>query len=161
ASLSAVRSGEYPHPADEFDAAASAGGPRGAHRAPRSRWTRWRPFLIVLVIFPVLAYGLVTWLSDWEGLAGVDLPTFSDSADDGTGEDGTGEGGTGEDTEPTDEATTPPETETEPEVPEVPPAVVDPARPVQVLNSTSTSGLASNGAAKVEEAGFTDVTSGN
>ena len=123
---------------------------------PRSRWTRWRPFVLVLVVFPVLAYGLVTWLSDWEGLAGVDLPNLADSQDDGTGtDDGAGD--------PADDAAESPTTAPPPtsEEPVAPPPVVDPVRAVQVLNSTSTSGLASSGADRVEAAGFTEVSAAN
>ena len=55
--------GEYTYPEDEFDAVERHSVPRGVHRAPHSRWTRVRPFLVVLVVAPALAYGAVTYWS--------------------------------------------------------------------------------------------------
>lgn len=145
-----MRPGAYPHPADEFDAAARAGGPRGVHRAPRSRWSRWWPFLVVLVVFPALAYGIVTWLSDWDGLSDLAPDTV---AEDTEGED---DSATEPETEPAGtetptETTAPVETQT----PEPPPA--DLSRPIEVFNSTNTSGLARNGADRLTAAGFTTI----
>lgn len=159
-----MSSGAYPHPADEFDDAAHRVGPRGVHRAPRSRWARWRPFVLVLVVFPLLAYGLVTWLSDWDGLAGVDLPNLT--ADDGAAADQGSDAGTGADAGTDaagdDGAAASPSSEPSPEQPPPPPPpVVDPARNVQVFNATSRAGLAASGVDKVEAAGFTDVHADN
>lgn len=144
-----MRAGDYPYPADEFDAAARAGGPRGAHRAPRSWWSRWWPFVVVLLVFPALAYAGITLLSDWDGLPGGGDQAAQVEPDD---TEETGEG--------TPEETTEEEpTSTEAETPEPPPA--DFSRPVEVYNSTTITGLASNGADRLEAAGFTAVTSGN
>ncbi len=148
-----MRPGQYAHPADEFDEVPPGGRPRGAHRAPRSRWARWRPFVAVLVVFPALAYGFVTWLSDWDGLSGVDLPTFADSTEDPAEET---DDAAPEETD--DEAPVEPE---EPETPVEPEPVADLSRPVQVFNATGTTGLAAGGADRVEAAGFTTVTAGN
>lgn len=150
-----MKAGDYPYPADEFDAADARGGPRGVHRAPRSRRSRILPFVVVIVLFPLLAYGLVTWLSDWEG-----LPTSA--APESTAEEQPeGEGGaTDPATEPpaTDPATDP-ATEAPPTAePEPPAPVADFAAPVVVYNSTSRSGLAGGAAERVEDAGFTSVT---
>ena len=144
-----MRSGAYPYPADEFDAAARAGGPRGVHRAPRSRWSRWWPFLVVLVVFPVLAYGIVTWLSDWDGLSSFgDEPVAEGTTDDDTGTD----------TEaPPTETSAPTESETPVETPTPEPPPVDLARPIEVFNSTNSSGLARNGADRLTAAGFTTI----
>lgn len=148
-----MKPGSYPYPPDEFDAAARAGGPRGVHRAPRSRWSRWWPFLVVLVVFPALAYAAVTVLSDWDGLST------------GSGDDGQQQAAP-EETTPASEDTTPeatpeetPEQETTPEPP--PPPPLDTARPVDVYNATSRSGLAGNAAGRLEAAGFTDVSALN
>ncbi len=150
-----MKAGDYPYPADEFDAADARGGPRGVHRAPRSRRSRILPFVVVLVVFPLLAYGLVTWLSDWEGLPTNGASTGAQEPADGSGE------ATGEEGEPTDPATDPatdpgtdPGTE-QPVEPVAPPA--DLAAPVTVYNSTSRSGLAGGAADRIEEAGFTSV----
>lgn len=151
-----MRSGEHPGAADEgdeFDEVAASGGPRGAHRAPRSWWSRWWPFVTVLVVFPVLAYGLVTWLSDWDGLSGVDLPSFSQ-----------------DDEEPAEQTQEPAPQETPTQAPVETPAatpeptpepVADLSRPVSVLNATSTVGLAGGATDTLEEAGFTTVTADN
>lgn len=144
-----MKAGDYPYPADEFDAADARGGPRGVHRTPRSRRSRWLPFVVVLVLFPLLAYGVVTWLSDWQGLGGTqEEPTgTTDGGDEAAAEDPA-----------TDPATTDPATEV-PEQPEAPPPpVADVAAPVAVYNSTSTSGLAGGAAGRLEDAGFTSVT---
>ncbi len=45
---------EYPH--DEFDDA-SSDGPQGVHRKPKSPWKTVLPFLLVLLIVPLLAWG--------------------------------------------------------------------------------------------------------
>ncbi|MCR6493415.1 hypothetical protein [Cellulomonas sp. P24] len=47
----------YPYPADEFDAVDAHAGPRGVHRRARSVWTRVWPFLLVIVLFPAIAWG--------------------------------------------------------------------------------------------------------
>ena len=47
---------EYPR--DEFDELA-ASGPTGAHRAVRPRWRTYLPFLIILIVAPLLAWGVV------------------------------------------------------------------------------------------------------
>ena len=146
-----MKPGSYPYPPDEFDAAARAGGPRGAHRAPRSRWSRWWPFVVVLVVFPALAYTAVTVLSDRGGLS--------------LG----GDGGTTQEEQPaetpTDDAAvgqTPPATPTETASPEPPPPpALDQARPVDVYNATDRSGLAGNASDRLEAAGFTDVSALN
>ncbi|MCL3861516.1 LytR C-terminal domain-containing protein [Actinotalea sp. K2] len=143
----------YPHPQDEFDVVSD--GPRGSHRAPRSAVTRWWPFLAVLVVLPVLAYGLVTWWSDWDGspdsLPSVftqDEPSEApETTDDPTAE------------EPGEAAEDP--VVEEPVEPEVPAPDVDLARAVQVMNGTGASGLAAGGRERLEAAGFTAVTTGN
>jgi len=144
----------YPYPPDEFDAAAAA-GPRGVHRTPRSWWSRWWPFVLAVVLFPALAYGAVTLVSD-----GVTLP-WQDATDEPTSDQ------VDESEQPLDETAvetdepTAEATEEATETPEPPAAVVDLARQVEVFNSTTTSGLASAGRDALEVAGFTAVTSGN
>ncbi len=147
-----MKAGDYPYPADEFDAADARGGPRGVHRAPRSRLSRLIPFLVVLVVFPLLAFGVVTWYSDWQGRGSNELPA--------TGGEGPADAGDepadgGEPETPTD---TPTEVVEEEVPPPPPPPVADLAAPVVVYNSTATSGLAGGAADRVEEAGFTTVT---
>lgn len=147
-----MKPGSYPYPPDEFDAAARAGGPRGVHRAPRSRWSRWWPFVVVLVVFPALAYGVVTVLSDWDGLgsSGGD-DTAQDVPADDTPAD--------EPVEEETESATPTETETA--TPAPPPPPVNQARPVDVYNATNRSGLAGNASDRLQAVGFTDVSALN
>ena len=150
-----MRSPDDAYPADEFDAAEARGGPRGVHRAPRSTRRRLLPFLVVLILFPLLAFGLVTWLSGWNGLPGSAGPTASGDATQATDEPVV---------EGSETATEPPATQ------ETPTPTVEPEPPapepnldtgVEVFNSTSRSGLASGAAELIQEAGFTAVTAGN
>ncbi len=147
-----MKQGSYQYPPDEFDAAARAGGPRGVHRAPRSRWSRWWPFLVVLVVFPALAYAGVTILSDWDGLSGGDSAEEPEDAAAEEPEDAAEEEPADPET-PADEPTT--------EEPAPPPPPLDQARPVDVYNSTGRSGLAGNAADRLEAAGFSDVSALN
>ena len=149
-----MKPGSYPYPPDEFDAAARAGGPRGVHRAPRSRWSRWWPFVVVLIVFPALAYAAVTVLSDWDGLGSL-------GGDDTATEEPVDEAPADE--EPATEETpsaTPTETETATPEPPPPPAL-NQARPVDVYNATNRSGLAGNASDRLQAAGFTDVSALN
>lgn len=110
---------------------------------------------MALVAFPVLAYGVVTVLSDgelpWQG-------SDSSVSDEGTATD--------EETEPvaeeTEEAVTPSpeETPTQTATP-TPTPVVDLTRAVEVFNSTSTAGLAGSAGDQLEAVGFTAVSTGN
>ncbi|MFB9956017.1 LytR C-terminal domain-containing protein [Cellulomonas denverensis] len=154
--------GNYPYPEDEFDAAPGSDTPIGVHRAPRSWWSRWWPFVVVIVVVPVLTVGAVLWTSSWDGLgtnddqAGVELTddpastegddAATDPAAEDTG-DGTQEGG--------EDATA-----EDPPVTEEPPAV-DYAQSIDVLNAARRNGLAADVACQLEEAGFTTVTAGN
>ena len=156
ASLSGVKPGSYSYPPDEFDAAARAGGPRGVHREPRTRWSKLWPFVVVLVVFPALAFAAVTILSDWDGLSGLR------GDDDGTQQAAPGDGGDLE----SDPADTPdealeetPEPEQTPEPP--PPPPLDVARPVDVYNATNRAGLAGNASGRLEAIGFSDVSALN
>ena len=73
--------GEYTYPEDEFDAVERHSVPRGVHRAPHSRWTRVRPFLVVLVVAPALAYGAVTyWSMDRSAAPVVQTPVATPAA---------------------------------------------------------------------------------
>lgn len=139
------------YPQDEFDVDVLPDDvPRGVHRAPRSAFARWAPFVLVVVVCPLLAFGLVTWLNSWEGRPGVDIPVFGDD-------------------EPTQSAPAEPEEsapETEAETPEPTPTQTeepppDPARTVEVYNATQIRGLAGRAADALEGQGFTDVSSDN
>lgn len=143
---------DYPYPEDEFDAI-SPDAPTGVHRAPRSAWSRWWPFLVVLLVVPALAYGAVAFLSRTGDLPLAGGP--SQGQDDTAVEpDVPADGeGTGE---------TLPATE-EPPTSEPPTAAPEPvlSTPVDVLNGARVSGLASRVAEELEAAGFTAVTPDN
>ena len=167
--MAAVK-GDYSYPLDEFDAASSQIRPSGAHRTARSRGRRLMPFVVVLLVFPLLAYGLVTWLSRSDVLPAVGGPAATDGSTEagadgaaagapdatsaGTTDDGGGEAGSDQD------GTSPVET-TAAEPPPSPAPEPDLSRPVEIYNATGRTGLAGGAAARVEEAGFNDVTTNN
>lgn len=153
-SLAAVSKADYPYPDDEFDVV-PPDGPRGVHRAPRSAWSRWWPFLVVLLVVPVLAYGVVSYLSRTG-----DLPVV-----------GGGSAPAAEEETPAPEdpaaSAPPPEGEggAEPEAsapaPEVPAPSPVLSTPVEVLNGARVPGLAGRVADGLRAAGFTSVTPDN
>lgn len=139
---------DYPYPEDEFDAI-SPDAPTGVHRAPRSAWSRWWPFLVVLVVVPAIAYGAVTYFSRTG-----DLPV---------------PGGTAQDEpaappeEPAGDGAAPDPAATQAEQPPVETTAPEPVltTPVAVLNGARVSGLAGRVADKLKAAGFTAVTPDN
>ncbi len=142
---------EYPYPADEFDAVVPD-VPVGVHRAPRTAWSRWWPYLVVLLVVPVLAYGAVTFL-----LRSGDLPVGGDAGPGPQAEQPAPEDPAGEDpAAPADGTEAPPESE-EPAPPPEPVLSTS----VRVLNGARVSGLAARIADELEGAGFTDVTPDN
>jgi len=149
-----VSKGSYPYPEDEFDVPDDHGGPRGVHRAPRSGWSKLWPFLVVIVVLPALAYGLVTWFfnsggSIPEGLGGTSTTLPEDPTDTST-----------ETTAP--DGTTPAVTPTTPPTAEAPPApAADFTLPVAVQNAAKISGLAAKKAKVLTDGGFTKVTPSN
>lgn len=149
--------GRYPYPDDEFDVVDGSAGPRGVHRAPRSRWSRVWPFLLVLVLFPALAFGVVNSLYSWDGLGSSSDATSDAPADDLAAEGGEGDGAAegGEETAPEGGAAE------ESAEPEAPAPVADRTTSVMVLNAAKVSGLAGKTADKLTAAGFTTVDSGN
>jgi cytoskeletal protein RodZ len=147
----AVSKADYPYPPDEFDAPPGPDAPRGVHRAPRSWWSRWWPFLVVLVVVPALAWAAVTWYlrddssTPTSPTTGVEETVPADET-------------------ATDEATEPADGQTTAEAPpttEAPAPAVNLAAPVAVLNGAKISGLAAREAEKLEAAGFTAVTPDN
>jgi len=147
-----VSKAAYPYPPDEFDASPGPDMPRGVHRAPRSAWSRWWPFLAVLVVVPALAWGAVTVLANGGfTLPGSGAPTPRTTTTTGAATTPAGATPTGTSTE-----TPPAAVQTTPEAP--PP---DLTAPVNVLNGAGISGLASRMVAKLTTAGFTSVQANN
>jgi hypothetical protein len=122
---------QYNHPEDEFDAVEPGTVPRGVHRAPISRWRRAWPFLVVIILFPVLAFGAVNYWSDVRDAA----PTASASPSVAA-------------TKAATPAATPSATPTPAGAPEL-------GTPVVVFNATTKSGLAASAAKKLTDAGWT------
>ena len=145
--MSGVTKASYPYPEDEFDQAAMQAGPRGVHRQPRRGFSRWWPFLAVLVLAPALAYGLVTYLSHSGSTSTI--PGLSSLTDESTATPTA---------TPTATATPPATT-----APSATPTVATPAldTKVQVLNGAGVSGIGAKAAAKLTGAGFTSVTASN
>lgn len=151
--------GSYPYPEDEFDAAEDLDGPRGVHRAPRSRWRSLLPFAIVLVVFAGLGAGVLVYLSTTDvslpaGIGSGDT-TADDTADDAP-VDGEAPADEGEGTDPATDGTA-----EEPATEEPPAPTADLAASVGVLNAAKVAGLAGDTAQTLETAGFTNVTTGN
>lgn len=138
---------DYPYPPDEFDAPRNPDAPRDAYLAPRSWWSRWWPFVAVLVVFPVLAFALVNLGSRFDSLPIV--------------------GSSSAETEPADEGATDGEAPATEETPAAETPVETPAAtpvlttPVTVYNAAGISGLAASTAELLTGAGFTTVTTGN
>lgn len=130
-------------PPDEFDRLAQQGGPIGAHRAPRSVWSRILPLVLALVLAGGAAYGLATYF--WNANAPSDDPdpiiTFEPEV-------------TPTPTPTPSVSPTPsPSPSPEPEI------FLDTA--VRVYNAAGIGGLAGRQASRLESAGFTNVTAGN
>lgn len=151
-------------PPDEFDIVESS-SPRSPHRAPRSLARRMLPFIAAIILGPLLAYVVVTAVTtgNLPGL-GQDEPTPVTSGDTVTpsvppnpdDEDEV----SGEESPSTEDPETE-DPETEDETAEEPDAEPDLATRVRILNSTSTAGLAGRAGDTLEEAGWTDVVTGN
>ncbi|MGY4643814.1 LytR C-terminal domain-containing protein [Cellulomonas sp. URHB0016] len=148
---------DYPYPDDEFDRAADADPdiPRGVHRAPRSAWSRWWPFVVVVVLAPLLAFGAVTvWgLVNDSSMTGTDdsgatVPDDAATSDPGDGAQAPAEGA--------ETGTPEPPAQTEPPTPT--PVLTT---PVTVLNGASIKNLAGTQADKLTAVGFTAVDTGN
>ncbi|KQR12034.1 LytR C-terminal domain-containing protein [Cellulomonas sp. Leaf334] len=139
---------EYSYPEDEFDVPSNPDVPRGVHRAPRSAWSRWWKFLVVLALLPVLAFTLVN-LAARDG----NLPTLPGTSNSPDAQETPADTATeGEGEAPAEE--TPPVEE-----PVAPAPVMD--TPIVVLNAASIGGLAGEQAEQLTAAGFTAVTTGN
>ena len=139
---------EYSYPEDEFDVPSNPDVPRGVHRAPRSAWSRWWPFLLVLVLAPALAFTLVNLAARQGNLPALPGTSVAPEAEVETpAETATGGEAPAEETAPVEE------------VPVAPGPVLD--TPIVILNAAGIGGLASEQAQELTTAGFTTVTTGN
>lgn len=171
---------QYPYPEDEFDTLGAGRVPQGVHREPAPRWRQWLPYLLVLVLVPLLTFGAVKFLTGDSGPVDP-LPTAEEPADDGddadadaddqdegaddsdpsdpdatgTDPDGADDGDT-DDTDDTDadsdeDATEDPET----------PADLDYSTHVLVLNGAGVQGLAGQVTEALTNDGWTNTTPDN
>ena len=145
----------YSYDEDEFDALGADRVPVGVHRRPVPWWRHALPFVVVLVLAPLLAFGVVQLWSQEAGPNSDPSPTAraDDSAADGSG-DGSGEDPsdgatdeTGEDAEESESA----EEETTPE------DDLDRDLGVWVLNGSATVGLAGEAASQLEADDWTNI----
>ncbi|GIG35458.1 LytR C-terminal domain-containing protein [Cellulomonas pakistanensis] len=143
-------------PEDEFDVEPAHDAPIGVHRAPRTWWSRWWPFVAVVVLVPAVTVGLVVWASSWEGR----IPGFGDASEPAAGASEPATSAPAEEA-PAEEAPAEEAPAEEAPVEEVPAPTADLTADVRVLNASNRSGLAASAAADLEGAGFTAVTAGN
>ncbi len=144
---------DYDYPEDEFDVLGNDRTPAAVHRAPRPWWRVWGPLIAVVVLAPVIAYGLVSL-----GTGGdTDPEPVATSTEQPAETEAPPEGEEG--TAPTEEESTPVEEETTPEEPEAPP--IDRSVEVRVLNGAAVSGLAGRVSETVSGDGWTTVVAGN
>lgn len=149
--------GQYPE--DEFDIAARDRTPQGVHRQVRSPLATLLPYLAVIVLVPLLAWGAVAWLgSDRTSTPGDDQATetpaeeVTDDGSDEPGEEPT-EDETATEEEPTDEEPTDDDPLSDPDV------VFTTS--ISVLNGSGVAGVAAEGQASLADAGFSSVFAGD
>lgn len=151
---------EYPFPEDEFDEAGRRRAPEGVHRTPTPRWRTLLPFVLVLLIAPMLAYAGVSYL------AGLGSETVGPGVSASPGGEVVGQApaGQGRTADPgaTPEASAEPERAPEPTpsaTPEAPAVARD--VPILTLNGTTAPGLAATAAERLQSDGFTSLSVGN
>lgn len=166
---------EYPYPEDEFDALGARRVPQGVHREPPPRWRSWLPYVLVLVLVPLLTFGAVKFFAgdpasdpeptatesvdsttedpgdgDEAEPADTDSPTGEEPGDEPGGDDTDGETGDGE-----------PGEEEPGEGSDDPGAELDYATSVLVLNGAGIQGLAGEVADALEGEGWTNTEADN
>ena len=139
----------YSYPQDEFDAPPDPDAPRGVHRAPRTAWSRWWPFLAVIVIVPLLAWGTVTVLAQRGRLTDLTGSTGSSSAP----AQSTSPSATASGAAPTSASPSQAPTSAAPGV--------NKGVTLNVLNGSKVAGLAKKVGDQLLAAGFTTVKTGN
>ena len=127
------------YPADEFDELAATRTVRGAHRRKESNAKWWIALVAVIVLVPLISWGVVQWVGS-SGSLGPDSPQATATV------------------EQTPAATDSPEGSSSTETP-VEPANFD--LPVEVLNASDVEGYAAVKQGILWNAGFMDVATGN
>ncbi|WP_026459919.1 LytR C-terminal domain-containing protein [Schaalia suimastitidis] len=152
------------YPKDEFDHVGED-MPVGMHRPRPSKWKAVLPFLIILIVVPLIGWG-VSYLLTSRGI--VDSSTLESvqssttQSTETTTETTTDTQTSEQTTETTTTEETPAETTTETPVVEQPPApVITYGANVAVLNGTGITGLAAEKVATLTSGGFTNATADN
>jgi hypothetical protein len=144
----------YPYPPDEFDHVAADSRPKEVHAAKRSAWSRIWPFIVVVVVVPAVAFGVMRYLAHFDAGSGDNAapatsPTTTLTA-------------TATVTDlppvPPDAETTTPEEPTTPAAPETKePPPLDRTVGVDVLNAKGEAGLAGEVKRVLDEDGWSAV----
>lgn len=151
------------YPQDDFDDLPE-GSPVGVHRKPRNPWQPVIPFLIVLIVVPLLAWGVTALIQ--RNVPADELADALGQSPDQQSEDA---GVQSEDVPPV----TIPDSDVPTAAPDDPneqpddgagtedAAVVDYAAAISVLNGSGIDGLAAQSVERLVAAGFTNAVAGN
>lgn len=159
---------DYPYPEDEFDTLGAKRVPQGVHREPTPRWRQWLPYLLVLVLVPLLTFGVVKYFA---GSSSSDEPgPTAEETETSTPEEGGEEDGGAETPGEEDDATDPGADETEGTEPgEEEPGEEDTETPddlnldahVLILNGARVQGLAGDVAEALADEGWQQTEADN
>jgi hypothetical protein len=149
------------YPKDEFDRAGED-MPVGMHRPQPSRWRSVLPFLVILVVVPLLGWGASHLLTS-QGLGGAQSDTSAPTSQPAQSSQSSGGQSSSEASpsgtpEPSESAT--PE-ETTPTPTPTPTQSVDYNVVISVLNGTTVQGYAAEAAAQLNNAGFPGTSAAN
>lgn len=144
----------HQYPEDEFDQAGKD-SPVGVHRQKPSQWKMVLPFILVLIIVPILAWlgvSLIAGNSNNSDNAGTTETTVTSATEPSE-----------EATEPTTEAEEPTEQETETEASESEgtPGAPSTESAIEVLNGTGVNGLAAGVVGTLQGEGYQYVSAAN
>lgn len=144
---------------DEFDEAAED-MPIGVHRAHQPRWKQFLPFLVALIVGPLLAWGAYAFIVNRvdDSHASTQNQSQSDKAGEAGGENKDANKAEGEDKNKADENK--PAEEEKP----APKPQADMSATIVIYNNLSNpaaAGSAGRSAETLKSAGFTDVTASN
>lgn len=150
------------YPRDEFDIAGED-MPVGMHRPQPSHWKFVWPFLVILILIPLLAWGASALLLNREG---QELNTVPESAESSESAQSAQSTQSDDDAQSVtiEPAQSEPETVVEPAQPEpeaAPAQEVNYNATIDVLNGTGTAGLAAERAGTLNGAGFANTTPAN
>ncbi|MDY6213568.1 MAG: LytR C-terminal domain-containing protein [Schaalia hyovaginalis] len=144
------------YPRDEFDIAGED-MPVGMHRPQASRWKNVWPFLVILVIVPLLAWGASTLLMNRQSGTVVSTPQSVPASRSAQSAQSAQSASSGQ-----SEARVPEETQSsKPTAPEKTEPLIDYNVKISVLNGTGTQGLAAEKVSELAAAGFPGATAAN